>query len=132
MDRRPPLDWTQVAGLPVRVLRLQGKGGFNGKGERGLVVKAYVHAVVSGANEHFNKVHGLALDIMELVEGASLIAADGGFASFGLGKAQGIRDALAFFGLFRASMLSGGVLLVGAGLRRGNRAFTFNNSHIAS
>jgi hypothetical protein len=76
VDQRQSLNRTPVPGLSVCVLGFKRKSGFNGKGKCRLIVKADIHAVVSGADEHFNKVHGLAFDLFKLVETSSIIAAD--------------------------------------------------------
>ena len=52
--------------------------------------------MVLAGGEDLHKVYDFALEFIEAVEGASTIAADGGFAALGLGEAEGSRKAFAF------------------------------------
>src|SRR5580765_2538056 len=131
VDQRPFLYRMPIAGLPVRVVGFQSERRFDDKVDGGFVLKSHVNAVVFAHGEKLNVVQGFAFGFFKAVEGASGEAADGGLAAFGNGGAQGFRKALTFFSFFGVSVFRGR-MLVGAGLRQGYRAFTFNNSHVAS
>src|SRR5947209_15677240 len=70
--------------------------------ERGFVLKANVNCMVLAGGEDLHKVHGLAIEFVEAVEGAPPVAANGGLAAFGFGEAQGGWEASWFlcFGCF--------------------------------
>src|SRR6266567_4829254 len=105
------------------MLDLEGKAGINHKGQYSLVFKAYVDAVVVGGAVDFNKVHGLAHDLIEAVEAPAIIAVDSGFAALG---DDGLKQGWKFSGTFSVLLL-----LAGTELRQRNGAFTFNSSHVA-
>ncbi len=81
--QRPFFNGTPVTGLPVGMLCLQSKAGLDHKIQYSLVLEAYVDAVVVGGAVDFNKVHGLAHDLIEAVEAAAIIATNGGLAALG-------------------------------------------------
>src|SRR6476620_4111869 len=67
-DRRPLLDRTPVAGLPVSVFGVQRKAGFDDEVHGGLVVKGDINVVEAIRGKEFNVVDGLAFGFFKAVE----------------------------------------------------------------
>ena len=70
-----------VAGLPVGVFGFQEKGGIDGEVQRGLILKANVDGVGLAGGVELDALHNLAFHLFHVVDRASGITADGGFAS---------------------------------------------------
>jgi hypothetical protein len=118
-DKRPSLDATPVAALPVSVIGFKGEARFDDKVHGGFILKANVNGVILTGGKKFNVVQRLALGFFKAVEAAAFITANGGFTAPG-------DDG---FGQRRESLLFAGF----AGrLRAAGRAFTFKSSHVAS
>src|SRR6185312_16079699 len=79
----PALNASPVAGLPVGVFGLQEKAGIDGEVQRSFVLKANVDGVGLAGGVELDAVHDLAFHLFHVVDRASGITADGGFASAG-------------------------------------------------
>ncbi len=94
------LDGTPVAGLPVRVIGLQGEARVDDEVEKCFVLKQDIDAVVIAAGKELNALQRLALGLFKEVESASGIAADGGLTPLRFFVSQQRRDSfLSEFGL---------------------------------
>lgn len=107
VDRRPALNGTQVAALPVRVAGFKDETGIDDEVKRCLVLKPEVNRMVLSDGEEFHKIHDLAFDLFKAVERASAISANCCLAAFGFSKAEWGRKSLSLLWLFGIAMFAG-------------------------